>query len=154
MEKSRADLAVGYFNDGYNCAQSVVMAYADAIGLTCEQAEKLASGFGGGMAGMRGTCGAFSGLVAVYGAFRSYDRHDPKDKAAYYREIREMADEFVARVGALDCKTLLVNASLSVRTEPEARTDDYYTRRPCASFVRAAAEILDGKSAAMRDASL
>ena len=42
------------FLEGYNCAQAVVGAFADELGMTQRQAVRLASSFGGGMGGMPG----------------------------------------------------------------------------------------------------
>ena len=46
---SRRELAQKNFVDGYNCSQSVVLAYADLIGIEEKQLAKLASSFGAGM---------------------------------------------------------------------------------------------------------
>ena len=46
---SRGDIAKEYFTDGYNCSQSVAMAYADIIGINKDTVAKMTSGFGGGM---------------------------------------------------------------------------------------------------------
>ena len=48
---NHADKARALFSGGCNCAQAVVGAYAEEIGLTQEQAMRLASSFGGGMGG-------------------------------------------------------------------------------------------------------
>lgn len=49
----------------YNCCQSIVCAYADKLGITEEQAFKLSEGFGGGMAGTGGVCGAVTAMTIV-----------------------------------------------------------------------------------------
>ena len=43
---------------GCNCAQAVVLSYADKLPLEEETLKKLAAGYGGGMGCMEGTCGA------------------------------------------------------------------------------------------------
>ena len=40
-----------------NCAQAVVLSYADKLPLEEETLKKLAAGYGGGMGCMEGTCG-------------------------------------------------------------------------------------------------
>ncbi len=51
----------------YNCAEAVVLAANDAYGLgVTPDSLKLMSGFGGGM-GLKRTCGALSGCIAVLG---------------------------------------------------------------------------------------
>ena len=51
------DRAYEAFFKGYNCSQCVVAAFAAEMGLTEEQALKMASGFGGGFGRMREVCG-------------------------------------------------------------------------------------------------
>ena len=45
--------AVALFREGYNCAQSVVGAFHEEMGLSLSEATRLASSFGGGMGGQR-----------------------------------------------------------------------------------------------------
>ena len=44
------------FRNGYNCAQAVLMAFADVTGLEPDTAARLASSFGGGLGRMREVC--------------------------------------------------------------------------------------------------
>ena len=57
---NRADRAEELFRQGYNCSQSVFAAFADAVGMTTEEAAKLASPFGAGFGKLREVCGAVS----------------------------------------------------------------------------------------------
>ncbi|MEG0764604.1 MAG: C-GCAxxG-C-C family protein, partial [Pseudoflavonifractor sp.] len=50
----------------YNCAQAVLMPFAERCGLTRDQAETLGSNFGSGMH-CGGTCGAVTGALMVLG---------------------------------------------------------------------------------------
>ena len=54
---TKAERARELFLEGCNCAQAVFLAFAEEK-LDRETALKIASGFGGGMAGMRDVCGA------------------------------------------------------------------------------------------------
>ena len=58
---THGELAQRYFREGYNCAQSVLLAFGDLTGLEEDMAAKLASSFGGGLGRMREVCGAVSG---------------------------------------------------------------------------------------------
>ena len=78
---SRADLAEKYFNEGANCAQAVLAAFADELGIEKDFAMRLASGFGGGVGRMREVCGAFSGLVLVENLKNGFS--DSTDKEAH-----------------------------------------------------------------------
>ena len=60
------------FLAGYNCAQSVLLAFAGEIGETPERALRLASPLGAGMGRLRQVCGALSAAFLVEGALRGY----------------------------------------------------------------------------------
>ena len=132
------------FLEGYNCAQAVVGAFADELGMTQHQAVRLASSFGGGMGGMRETCGAVTGMLMVAGLLFGYD--SPKDdagKKAHYAHVRALAEDFRARHGALVCRELLAALPGKLAQDPLPRTPEYYKVRPCIRFVETAAGILE-----------
>jgi C_GCAxxG_C_C family probable redox protein len=65
---SVADLADRYFQEGYNCAQSVLLAVAEARGLECPQCiPGLALAMGGGVGHTGKTCGGVTGGAMVIG---------------------------------------------------------------------------------------
>ena len=64
---NRIELGKQYFLSGYNCAQSVVLAFKDDIGQDEEILKKVSSSFGGGLGGLREVCGAVSGMAIVLG---------------------------------------------------------------------------------------
>ena len=55
------------FASGLYCAESVVMAIADAEGVESELLPRVATGFGGGMARTGGACGALTGAIMGVG---------------------------------------------------------------------------------------
>ena len=94
---TKAERARELFLEGCNCAQAVFLAFAEDK-LDRETALKIASGFGGGMAGMRDVCGAVSGMFMAYGLLCG--PADPTDRAAKtnnYAALRQLAGEFEAR---------------------------------------------------------
>ena len=130
------------FCKGYNCAQAVVAAFHEELGMTESEAARLSSSFGGGMGRMRETCGAVSGMLLVAGLLWGYGTPgDDEAKAAHYRLVQEMAAKFRERTGSLICRELLGNPPSD--PNPTPRTADFYQTRPCAGFVALAAEILD-----------
>lgn len=140
---SHKETAVSYFKQGYNCAQSVVMAFADVTGLDVKQSARLASSFGGGLGRMREVCGAVSGMATVLGILYGYD--DPKAPGAvqeHYARVQEVAGKFKELNGSIICRELL-GEKAPVTATPEPRTAEYYKKRPCADLVGIAAEILD-----------
>ena len=65
--EDRVALAMAYHDRGFNCAQAVACAYCDKAGIDEKTMFQLTEGFGLGMGGMKGTCGAVSGAVLLAG---------------------------------------------------------------------------------------
>ncbi len=134
----RADMAVEYFCEGYNCASAVVKAYADLFGIEPETAVRAAEGFGGGIGRMRKTCGAVCGAVFLAGLkYSSGDANDVKQRQRLYGIIRDMAAEFEEKNGSIECGDLLSGVSIKNKTgsKPDERTAEYYSKRPCPGCV-------------------
>ena len=142
MEK-RIEKAVELFKEGYNCSQSVVAAFADLYGFTPEQALKVSASFGGGIGRMRQTCGAACGLFMLAGLETGCtEGKDREGKEANYKVVQELAEEFRKRNGSLICAELLgLSKTAPTPATPEARTAEYYKKRPCVKMVEEAARI-------------
>lgn len=141
--EDRIQRAIELFKSGYNCSQSVVVAFADMYGFTEEQALRMSASFGGGIGRMRETCGAACGLFLLAGLEKgATDGADKKGKAANYALVQELAAEFKKRNGSLNCGELLgLRKKTVVSSIPEERTDQYYAKRPCTKMVEEAARI-------------
>ena len=137
-------IAEAYFKQGYNCAQSVLLAFGDVTGLEEQTAAMLSSSFGGGLGRLREVCGAVSGAAMVLGLVKGYSDPDDRDaKKAHYARVQEFAERFKKRNGSIICRELLNGVPTAEGKEPEARTKEYYQKRPCAELCRCAAEIVD-----------
>lgn len=141
---TRRELAMANFMEGYNCSQSIVLAFSDMLQLDKETLLKLASSFGGGMGRLREVCGSVSGMFMVIGLLYGYDGPETGQiKADHYARVQELAHKFEEKHGSIVCRELL---GLSVRHDvpvPEARTAQYYQKRPCPEIIGDAAEILE-----------
>ena len=134
--------AVELFNSGYNCSQSVMVAFCDLTGLEPEFASRIASSFGGGMGRMRLVCGAVSGMLMVTGLLYGYSApEDVEGKRELYKLEQLLAGKFKERTGSLICGELL--KSKDTDPNPSPRTAEYYALRPCARMVYLACELLD-----------
>lgn len=142
-KEERIEKAVALFKEGYNCSQSVVAAYADLYGFTREQALHMAASFGGGIGRMRETCGAACGMFLLAGLEKcAVEGSDREGKAANYALVQELAARFKEKNGSLRCADLLgLSSKEKIVSTPEARTPQYYAKRPCAEMVRTAAAI-------------
>lgn len=134
--------AAELFLQGYNCAQSVAVAFCDVTGLTPEVAAKSISAFGGGMGRMREVCGAVSGMLAVTSILYGYHTPgDDKSKMELYALVQHLAGKFREQVGSIVCREILKNPPSDPKPTP--RTAEFYKTRPCARMVLLAAQILD-----------
>ena len=146
---THAEQAQALFMQGYNCAQAVFAAFCDETGLTQQQALKLASGFGGGVSGMREVCGAVSGLTLTLSAIYGYDVPDDRAaKLALYHGVQEAAERYRAKNGSIICRELLGLSQDVKKVDPAPRTQEYYKKRPCPELVAMAARIADDYIAA------
>lgn len=137
-------LAEENFRKGYNCAQSVLLAFGDVTGLDAKTAAMLSSSFGGGLGRLRELCGTVSGAAMVLGLVQGYaDPDDTEAKTAHYHRVQEFARRFREKNGSIICRELLSGVQTIEGNDPEQRTDAYYKKRPCPALCRCAAEILD-----------
>ncbi len=138
-------MAEDNFKLGYNCAQSVCLAFLDKINLDKETILKLSSSFGGGMGRMREVCGAASGMFIIAGLLKGYTLPDDDNaKGKHYELIQKMAEEFKKKYGTIICRELLGLEKDELKSPvPSKRTEEYYEKRPCAEFIKTAAEIIE-----------
>lgn len=138
------EYAVKLFKEGYNCSQAVLGAYSKDLCVDFETAVRLASSFGGGMGRLREVCGAVSAMFMVAGLKFGYtDPCDLKLKEKHYELIQELSVRFKEKNKSIICREILGLNLQHDKPKPEARTDNYYKKRPCVEIVRSAAEIID-----------
>ena len=149
---THAQKAEALFYEGYNCAQSVLLAFGDMTGLEAGTAAALSSSFGGGLGRMREVCGAVSGAAMVLGILRGqYDPKDAQAKKRHYHLIQEFAARFREENGSVLCRELLAGAGAAGGKDPEERSAGYYKKRPCPRIVYRAAEITEEMLSENRD---
>lgn len=139
-----SDKAVENFKQGYNCAQSVFLAFAQEFGFDNETALKLSSSFGAGMGRLREVCGAVSSMFAIAGLKHGYTSPDDDEiKAKHYELIQKLAEKFKTQHDSIICRELLGLPEGADSPIPSKRTEEYYQERPCELFIRTAAEIIE-----------
>lgn len=142
--KKRTDYAVQLFEQGYNCSQSVFMAYADKFGVDKTLAASLSTSFGGGIGRLREMCGAVSGGAMLLGL--KYPHLDPSDatpKNSNYLIVQNFALEFKKEIGSYNCDDILdiFSALPEINTEQAA----FSIVNPCVKCVKVAAELVAAK---------
>lgn len=80
---------------GCNCCQSVVLAFADMLPVQQDAAANMAAPFGRGLAGLREVCGCVSGMAMVCGL------------TAHTADVKPLAEKFRALHGDINCGRLL-----------------------------------------------
>ena len=142
--KDYSEIASHYFRSGYNCAQSVFLAFADRYYLSEEVALKLSSSFGGGMGRLREVCGAVSAMFMVAGLEKGYiEPNNIELKSKHYELIQKLANEFKNEFGSIICRELLNLPDGADDPMPSERTEEYYQTRPCEKFIKYAAHLIE-----------
>ncbi len=142
--KSKSDIAVEKFSEGYNCAQSVFYCFCDDLGFDKNTALKLATGFGGGMGRKEEVCGAVTGGIIVLGA--KYGRGEKNDRAVTeltYQKTRELMDRFAAKHGTFICRQLLGGCELTTEEGQKRYKENDLFNKVCKPCIQSAVEILE-----------
>lgn len=130
--------AEDYFNSGFYCAESAVIALAKAQGIESDLLPRIATGFCAGMARSCGTCGALTGAIMGIGmAFGRSESGTPANQTylATQRLIRAFEREF----GSRDCH-VLVGCDLGT-PDGQATFRNNQLRVRCAKITGRATEI-------------
>ena len=100
--------ALTYFDEGYACSQSVLLAFAGRFKLDETTAKLISSTFGGGMGRLRQKCGAVTGGFMVLGlAYGNTDTKDMDTKLAAYDKVQELNRKFEEIHGTSICAEIL-----------------------------------------------
>ena len=129
--------AEALFMSGMNCSQAVFGAFAEDFGMDASTAAKVACGLGGGVGRLREVCGTVTGASLVLGL--KYGA----DKAVVYPHVQDFCARFKAECGSIVCRELLAGVPATTGGAPEARTAEYYKKRPCVELVKLSVRLLD-----------
>lgn len=134
----RSDRAAAAHKSGFNCAQSVLLAFNKDLGLDERTAAGIASALGGGLR-CGEVCGAASGAALVIGMkYGQRDAADQQSKARCNEEIKRFMSAFGEQCGALRCADLLGELYGERTQEQELRRGAL-----CDGFIRTAVELLE-----------
>jgi C_GCAxxG_C_C family probable redox protein len=106
--ETKIEKAISSFKDGYNCAQSVILAFKDDLGFDENQALSMSVGFGGGMGRLQEKCGAVTGAFMVIGLYASKMNQDNiSRKNQSYAMIQQFDEKFKSLHQTTQCSELL-----------------------------------------------
>jgi C_GCAxxG_C_C family probable redox protein len=126
------------FASGLYCAESVVVALANAQGIESDLLPKVATAFCSGMARTCGTCGALTGAIMGISLGLGRSKSDESVQAPYSATQR-LVGEFEREFGARDCHVLL-GCDLST-TEGQATFRENKLGQRCANYTGRAAAM-------------
>ncbi len=104
----KVDRAINSFKAGYNCAQSVVLAFQQDLGFDERMALEMSVGFGGGMGRLQEKCGAVTGAFMVIGLYSSKLHQDNISRKNHsYALIQQFDQKFKSIHHTTQCIELL-----------------------------------------------
>lgn len=139
----RSEQAEELFLTGYNCAQSVVLSFADDLKFSKELAQKMAAGFGGGLGKQQKTCGAITGAIMVLGILKGEQVNNNDElKSQAYGSVNELIREFVAEYKTTECIDL-IGCDLNTPEGSEKFKEENVMENVCAGCVQKAVKIVE-----------
>ena len=104
----RGARVIANLDSGYNCAESMVLAYADAVGASSDAVVRAATPFGGGLGRTGNVCGLISGAAMILGlAIGRLDPADEETKERAYARVAELIRSLEASRGSILCPGIL-----------------------------------------------
>ena len=133
MQKSKE-----YFESGFCCAESVLLAVSENYGIKSELIPRIATGFCGGISRTSGMCGAVSGAILVLNLF--YGRQSPDEsRESNYDVVRQLMTLFENKFSSTNCFDL-TGCRLDT-DEGLKKFEENNVMKQCASYVEEAARI-------------
>ena len=130
------------FGDGFDCSQIVLSNVSEKLGITKDDALKIAACFGGGM--WHGeTCGCVVGaLIALGMKYATVEANDSEKKDALLKLKAEFEEKFCDNNGSCICKEIL-GYNLSIPEEMEKIQEEKLLETKCPKVVLSACDILE-----------
>ena len=131
------------FKAGFSCSQAVLTAFSSGLGLQEDVSNRIACGFGGGIARRSLTCGAVSGAFMVIGLkYGKIKIDDNEAKETTYAKVNEFCRQFEEQYGSINCGELLC-CDLSTKEGQKKFKDNDLFNIKCMKYVNTACEILE-----------
>jgi C_GCAxxG_C_C family probable redox protein len=140
---NRPETAAETMRKGFNCAQSVVKAFAAELGVPEDTAAKMAASFGAGMGRNGLVCGAVAGAAIILGARCGFA--DPAEKGGrerIYGRVDDLLERFRKEHGSVLCRELLAIDPKNPAEWKRVGEAGAFDRR-CPLFVQSAVRITE-----------
>lgn len=127
------------FDSGFQCAESVLLATTEVLGIRSPLIPAIATGFCNGTGSNCGTCGALSGGIMTLGIVLG--RSHPTESAAITGQAaRQLVSQFSTRCGHTQCSQLLACDPNS--KEGQFVYNEQHLKHQCREFVAITARIV------------
>lgn len=141
---SRTEKALSYFNNQFNCAQSVFTSFGPDLGLSEDECLKIATAFGAGMGKQQQVCGAVSGALMALGLKYGKASNDPEEKKEEtYHKAEDFLKAFESKNGSIHCKQLLQGLNMNDEKELQKLNQLGLFETSCESYIKHAVELTD-----------
>ncbi len=140
----KADKAIMYFRNKFNCSQSVFTVFGTEYGLSEDDCLKTACAFGAGMGRQQLTCGAVTGALMAIGLKYGKAMGDPEEnKQRTYEKTREFFAEFKKKHGTAICRELLKGLDINDSDDYKQIISQNLFENLCEEYVRDGVRIAE-----------
>ncbi len=141
--ESKEIKAINAFKSGCNCAQSVVVAFAQELGYDEEFALNMSVGFGGGMGRLQEKCGAVTGAFMVLGLANTKKGSDNLSrKNATYSMVQRFDEKFILIHKSTTCREL-IDCDLRSTEGHNFAVENKLFERVCEKCIKDSIRIID-----------
>lgn len=141
--EQKSHIALSYFQDKANCAQSILLTYGPAEGLTPEQCLRLGSGMGGGIGYKQNICGAINAgalIISLREGNQVIGDTEKKDRAT--KLVGEYVEKCTHRLGSTNCHKILgidLNDPVQIQKARDAGLFDMV----CGNAIKVVCQLLE-----------
>ncbi len=139
---SKSDQAVALFNDGYNCAQAIIKAFGDDLGIDDNMAKTLGRPLGGGIGHLGEMCGALTGATVVLAHYPALPKDENDARRELHSFVQILAAKFRKKNGCLNCRDLL-GVEIGTQEGMKKIVEEKLVARRCPGFVEDAANFVE-----------
>lgn len=141
---TKAEKATNYFQNKFNCSQSVLTVFGVDHGISEDDCLKLSCAFGAGMARQQMTCGAVTGAFMALGLVYGKAMNDPEDKKLEtYSKALEFTKDFERENGSINCRELLKGLDINDPDDYSMILEQKLFETSCGKYVEDAVRIVE-----------
>lgn len=133
--------AVSHFREGFNCAESVLMAYVEVNNIESKIIPIIATGFGGGIGRRGSVCGALNGAIMALGLKYGRDKIDLVSYDLCVSKCSQCYEGFKNEFGSVFCRDL-TGCDLSTNEGRVTFKEHRLKELKCVKYVESASKIV------------